>query len=130
MTLSNPYSNYKDTQVKTASPVMLIILLYEGAVKAILKGQALLQDEEQLNEATRELLRAMNIVTELLGILNPEQAPEVAEGLSETYKSVLVLINAALQERDPAPLTKAAEIMHSLLTAWREASEKVAQQAG
>lgn len=130
MKLSNPYSNYKDTQIKTASPVMLIILLYEGALKAILKGKTLIQDEAQLTEAAKELLKAMNIVMELQGIINPEQSPDIAEGLSESYKSVLLLINEVLQDKDPAHLTKAAEIMNSLLSAWREASEKVVQQAG
>jgi flagellar protein FliS len=138
MPLSNPYSNYQSTQVKTASPVTLIILLYEGAVKAISKGEALLrnsqeedgQEDEQFIEAIKQLLKAMNIVTELQGILNPNQAPDIANSLSETYKSVLVLISVALQDKDPAPLTRAADIMNSLLITWREAAEQVAQQAG
>ncbi len=133
MALSNPYANYKDTQIKTASPITLIILLYEGAVKAIRKGESLLRDHQEgakFTEATKELLKAMSIVTELQGILNPEQAPDIANGLSETYKSVLILISAALQDKDPAFLTRAAEIMDTLLTTWREAAEKVVQQAG
>ena len=133
MTPSNPYSNYRDTQIKTASPITLIILLYEGAVREISKGEALLrgdQDQPRFNQAANHLLRAMNIVAELQGILNPDQAPELAHGLSETYKAVLFFISAALQDKDPAPLAKACEIMNSLLTAWRETAERVAQQAG
>ena len=86
MPLSNPYSNYRNTQVKTASPVTLIILLYEGAVKTILKGERLLrearedeQGHEQFIEGTKQLLKAMSIVTELQGILKPEQAPDIAK---------------------------------------------------
>ena len=137
MPLSNPYSNYRNTQVKTASPVTLIILLYEGAVKTILKGERLLreaqedeQGHEQFIEGSKQLFKAMSIVTELQGILKPEQAPDIANSLSETYKSVLVLINAALQDKDNAPLTRAAEIMNSLLITWREAADLVAQEAG
>jgi flagellar biosynthetic protein FliS len=133
MAPSNPYSNDRDTQVKTASPVTLIILLYEGVVKAIMKGETLLrepQEDARFAEAARHLLKAMNIVAELQGILNPDQAPDIANSLSETYKSVLILINAALQDKDPDPLGRAAEIMNTLLVTWREAAEQVAQQAG
>ena len=40
MALHNSYLSYKETQIKTASPVALIILLYEGMLKNIRKGEA------------------------------------------------------------------------------------------
>ena len=47
MALQNSYSSYKETQIKTASPVDLIILLYDGMLKNLRKGEAGLQDGDR-----------------------------------------------------------------------------------
>ena len=33
MALNNPYEQYKNTQVSTATPGQLVVMLYEGAIK-------------------------------------------------------------------------------------------------
>lgn len=120
------YAAYQNVGVKTASPVQLVVLLYEGAVKHIRKGEALLAEEGAFNEAAEHVLRAMGIVTELAGILNPQASPELAQSLSGVYQHVLGLLSKALRGRGPAGLAEAAGIMDSLGSAWRELSQGAA----
>ncbi len=122
----NPCASYKSTEVKTASRIQLVVLLYEGALKHIRKGEALLGQDGRFPDAAPHLLRAMNIVTELLGVINPKASPELAECLSDLYRYVLDLIGRALKERDPAPLSEAAKVMSSLAEAWREIAQSAA----
>ncbi|MBI1724113.1 MAG: flagellar protein FliS, partial [Candidatus Tectomicrobia bacterium] len=97
-------------------------LLYEGAVKHIRKGEALLQGEDSFHDGAEHLLRAMSIVTELAGVLNPQASPELAQNLSGIYQHVIELLSRSLRERDPEGLPEAAGIMESLGSAWRELS--------
>jgi flagellar protein FliS len=120
------YAAYRNVEVKTASPVQLLILLYEGAVKHIRKGEALLQGEDSFHEGAEHLLRAMGIVTELAGILNPQASPEMAQNLSGIYQHVIDLLGRSLRERDPEGLPEAAGIMETLGSAWRELSQGAA----
>jgi len=122
----NSYAAYRDVGVKTASPVQLVVLLYEGAVKHIRKGEALLQGEDTFHEAAEHLLKAMGIITELAGVLKPHASPDLARNLSGIYQHVLGLISKSLRERDPEALPEAAGIMESLGAAWREISQGAA----
>lgn len=126
MNARKSYAAYKSVEVRTASPVQLLVLLYEGAVKHIRKGEALLQGEDSFHEGAEHLLRAMSIVTELAGVLNPQASPELAQNLSGIYQHVLELLGRSLRERDPERLPEAAGIMESLGSAWRELSQGAA----
>ncbi len=129
MRKSKSYSTYQNTMVKTASPASLIVLLYEGAIKNIRKGERLLQSEEDFHEAAIHLMRAISIVSELMGILNPNVSSDLSTNLAAIYTHVVELINGALQDRDPASLPKAVEIMSSLGSAWSEVAQKSTKQA-
>ncbi|MFQ5691673.1 MAG: flagellar export chaperone FliS [Nitrospinota bacterium] len=118
--MPNPYSNYRMTEINTASPVRLIVLLYEGAIRNIKKGEILLQDPNSFVEAGVHLLKAMDIVSELMGCLKPDSSPEISDNLSKIYAYVIGRIGRALQDKDPAPLAGATEIMSSLSSAWAE----------
>ncbi len=130
MTYSRSYSNYKDTQVKTASPLSLVLLLYDGALNNLRKGEVGLASEEKFADAAIHVLKAVGIVTELVGIINPKVSPELAEGLSISYKYVLSLLSDALEERNPERLVKATEVLSQLRAAWRELAQQIEKQTG
>ncbi|OGL64647.1 MAG: flagellar export chaperone FliS [Candidatus Tectomicrobia bacterium RIFCSPLOWO2_12_FULL_69_37] len=122
----NTYAAYKNVEAKTASPVQLVVLLYEGAVKHIRKGEALLQGEDSFHAGAEHVLRAMCIVTELAGILNPQASPDLARNLSGIYQHIIGLLSQALRERDPETLPEAAGILESLGSAWRQLTQGAA----
>ncbi len=69
-------------------------------------------------------------MTELMGIINPKVSPELAEGLSFSYKYVLSLLSDALEERNPERLAKAAEVLSQLRSAWQELAQQIEKQTG
>ncbi len=116
----NPYQSYQTTGVRTATPGQLVVMLYDGAIKFMKQGENHLREPDRFVEATTSLLRAMEVVSELIGCLNPDASPELAENLSAVYNRVIDLISNALRERDPAPLAEALEIFSNLNMAWRQ----------
>lgn len=126
MAPADSYRNYQNTQIKTASPAQLVVLLYEGAIQRIRKGQMLLEEPDRNVDASTEVLRAMNIVSELFGCLNPKYSPELSKQLSEIYAYVLDVLGKGLQEKDGALLDEAAKALELLASAWREVAEGIA----
>ena len=126
MTPRNPYEKYRNTQITTASPARLVLLLYEGALKHLCIGERNIADPGGFTEASMSLLKTMNIIAELLGVLNPNASPELAGGLSEIYRYSLELIGRGLRERDPAPLAEARRHLTTLADAWREIAQSAA----
>src|SRR5215471_10686099 len=80
----NPYQQYRATKVETAGAVDLIVILYQGAVRFIRLGiEAIVRDDPQT--AHTNLVRAQDIVVELLGSLNREEGGQIAVQLASVY---------------------------------------------
>ena len=92
MAYSNALSAYKETRIRTASPGQLIIMLYDEAVKQLDKGLELLylnksskQDPSRIEVIGKAIIKARDIVTELMVSLDFEQGGEIAQNLFALY---------------------------------------------
>ena len=77
----NPYQQYRATKVETAGSVDLVVMLYQGAVRFVRLGIDAL-DRNDLNTAHTNLVRAQDIIVELLGSLNREAGGQIAGQLA------------------------------------------------
>ena len=119
------YGQYQRSQVETSSPGQLVILLYQGCLRFTQRGRLAL--EAQDFEASRtNLMRAQDIVAELMGGLNLEVG-EIAGNLLRLYEYMYQRLVIANVKREPAAALEVEEMVRSLLPAWEEA---VRQQAG
>src|SRR5690554_5699576 len=98
----NPYERYRQTQIQTASPLDLIIMMYDGAIRFINQAKKALAEKE-FAPANNALQRAQDIIDELNINLNPE-AGEIAANLRNLY----LFINQRLIE---ANVKKDGEIL-------------------
>ena len=72
-----PYKNqmnqYKRMKIETASPEMLILMLYDGAIKNIkISIQSIRDEQPDFQQSSNCLIKAQNIITELMVSLNFE----------------------------------------------------------
>ncbi|MBF0498595.1 MAG: flagellar export chaperone FliS [Candidatus Riflebacteria bacterium] len=119
MALTQPDS-YKKTQIESASPEMLILMLYDGALRFM--GQA----EEAFAEKNTErinnfLLRVQAIITELLASLDKEKGGEIAKNLERLYLFFLERLAESNIKKDPAPLKAIKPLIEDLRNTWAEA---------
>ena len=79
----NVYGQYRQVQVSTASPGKLILMLYQGAIKALKKANELI-DRKEYGEKGDQLIKAQDIIMELNLALDLKTG-EIAESLHQLY---------------------------------------------
>ena len=92
MAYTNALSAYKETRIRTASPGQLIVMLYDEAVKQLDKSLELLslnksgkQDPSRIELIGKAIIKARDIITELMVSLNFDQGGEIAQNLFALY---------------------------------------------
>ena len=126
----NPYQQYRATKVETAGSVDLVVMLYQGAVRFIRQGVEAM-DRNDPKTAHDSLVRAQDIIVELLGSLNHEQGGQIAGQLASIYDYCFRRLVTANVKKDPEPAREVARILRDLGTAWQEiaAQQRQAQSA-
>jgi flagellar protein FliS len=112
-----PYQNqmnqYKKMRVETASPEMLILMLYDGAVKNIALAQQIIGDKSRIEDCNNAFIKAQNIITELMSSLNFDIGGDIAKNLFNIYE----YINYTLAQ---ANVTKTGDNLDAVLTMLKE----------
>lgn len=122
MSLRNPYQAYENNQVLFAKGEELTLLLYQGAIKFIEQAKLALEKND-LQRAGNRMIKAQNIISELMVTLNMD---------IEISKSLLLLYDYVKQRLIDANLKKDAKILNEvqgmlveLLGTWTEAIKVV-----
>ncbi|MFQ6112020.1 MAG: flagellar export chaperone FliS, partial [Nitrospinota bacterium] len=87
-----------------------------------------LRQGRSFTETSHNILKAMNILAELMGILNPEPSRELADRLLSLYSYMLDRLGLALKERDHAPVDEVTRLLRELEGAWVEAEKRWAEE--
>lgn len=119
MAAQNISNIYKQNQVNTASPKELVVLLYEGAVKALRLAELGLE-ENKLDLVNGHLIKAQDILSELLNTLDMDAGGEIAEQLANLYRFFLSELYQANIEKDKTNIVYVREKLQELLESWKE----------
>ncbi|HOP68860.1 MAG TPA: flagellar export chaperone FliS [Bacillota bacterium] len=114
----NPYQRYRANAVETADPGRLILLLYDGALRFINQAEQALERQD-LEQAHYKLLRAQDIIAELMGSLDLEQG-ELAVNLFRLYDYMHYRLIQANIKKSAAPLQEVSAMLKSLRESWQE----------
>lgn len=85
--MSDPARAYRESAVRGASSVGLIVILYEEVIRSMRKAQRALASGA-IEERTRSLNHALAVVGHLQGVLDFEKGGQVARDLSVFYGSM------------------------------------------
>jgi len=116
------HSQYRETQIMTASQGKLIVLLYEGTIRFIDNALAALRDKK-LDAVNNNLLRAQDIVTELALSINFD-AGDLATKMYNLYMYFNRKLVEANIRKDRELLLEVRGMLVSLLDAWRQVADK------
>jgi len=110
---------YETTQVLTAGPERLQLMLYDGALRFCAHGRLALASGDR-EGAAEALARARQIVLYLGSILRPEAAPELCARVASAYQYVYRrLVDASLNASTEA-LDDATAVLEMLRSAWAD----------
>jgi len=121
--------NYQENSVNTASPVRLVVLLYQGAIRALSLAGRYFQDGDPVR-AHSEILQAEKIVLELVNSLNFKEGGEIAQNLFQLYQFVLKQCALLNEENAQKLLPGLVQILEGLKEAWQTLEKNGPKPAG
>ena len=111
---------YLEDQVKFASPIGLILLLYDKAIQMLKQSSTNLRaPQRDLMEKGRTLCVAVDIIAELQAVLDRERGGEIAAKLDALYGYMLDRLTLANYENNPALIDEVVGLLEELREGWR-----------
>lgn len=124
METTGAYDQYQRTQILTAPPGKLVLMLYDGVLRFCREGRAAIEADDK-EGANRSLVRAQDIIAELQASLNFE-AGEIARNLYSLYEFVYRRLVEANVRKDASPIDDAEKIIAGLRETWEQVLELAA----
>jgi len=122
-------ASYRQTQVQSRTPLELVVMLYDGALKFMSAARDAIERRDI--PARRDAIsRALAIVSELQSTLNMEQGGELARSLDDLYGYANMRLLDAASQNDVAPINEVHKLFTTLREAWSEIATPVAAAVG
>lgn len=115
-------ASYRETQIKTASKGRLVVIMYDGLIKALdIALESLSQ--KKYDVVNNNLLKAQDIITELMLSLNME-AGDISHKLFNIYSFLNRKLIEANVEKKPEPIRFVKRMASELREAWNTIARK------
>jgi flagellar protein FliS len=108
---------YQKNAVNGASPLQLVIMLYDGALKAMEAAKRAMSSKD-LTKQHDNLIKAQKIVCELTACLDMQQGGEIATNLFALYTYVTNELVQANIDDNPDPIDRSIRVMSELRESW------------
>lgn len=121
MVMSNAYEKYKTQEVSMASPMALIVMLYNGCIKQ-LKLARMAIEKKEYEEANTCFKKSQDIITELMSSLDFRY--EISNNLMALYRFIygeIVRINASKDTEKIGPIVS---ILSDLRDTWAKVEKE------
>ena len=107
-----------ETGVAGATPEMLIVMLYDGALRAIATARVRMEAGDQQAKG-QAISKAIGIIEEgLRGSLDAAAGGELGANLSDLYEYMSHRLMLANLRNDSAMLDEVSDLLRALKTAW------------
>lgn len=125
MLAQNYARTYRSNSVLTASPGQLVLMLFDGALKALAQASDAFarppEDFRRYGTINEQLLKAQNIIVELQGTLNLEAGDgKLAREMDRLYDYYIRKLMEANMRKDPGPMKEVERLLRDLRDGWAE----------
>jgi flagellar protein FliS len=127
MALPNPYQQYRQQQVNTATPDKLLIMLYDGAIRFCSQAKMAIENK-QFEQSHVNLTKAQNIIVEFMTTLNMDY--EISQNLYSLYDYLYNRLVEANIKKDTAIIDEVVGFLTDLRKTWAEAAAKLKAENG
>jgi len=117
VTTGNPYAQYNQNKILTASPAELTLMLYDGAIKFC--NIAIMGIEQNdVSKAHNNIMRVQKIIEEFQITLNFKY--EIANDFNNVYNYLMKRLREANMTKDKAILEEVLDHLHTMRDTWKE----------
>ncbi|HAS17887.1 MAG: flagellar export chaperone FliS [Nitrospirae bacterium GWA2_42_11] len=110
---------YTQSKTAVASPVDLVIMLYDGAIDYLDKAATAVNMKET-KEKIKYIDKTVAIIDELLKSLNLEAGGEIAVNLQDLYIYMMRELTMANLQNDAEKIKHVESLLRELVSAWRQ----------
>jgi flagellar protein FliS len=127
----NPHDAYRQVQIKTANQGRLILILYDGAIRAIEAAlEALPARERRYDRVNAAIIKAQDVIGELMASLDFERGGEIARNLFALYLFMNRQLLEANLRKVPEPLEDVRRMLVELRGAWAQVAARLPSKDG
>ena len=119
MSLPNPYAQYRQNAIETATPARMVVMLYDGAIRFLTQALAATA-AKRYGEQSQLIGKAQSIIAHLHDTLNPETGRAFAGPLLGIYTGLLRTLTEANIKNQTEPVENAIAILRELRETWAE----------
>jgi flagellar protein FliS len=127
--MNNAASEYRKRAVEGASPVGLVVLLYGGAITALMRAISAIE-ANSIEKRVHELNKVLAILAELQGTLDFEKGGAVAQQLEKYYVVLRTQVLEASIKNSKPILEDLVKNMTGIKQAWQQAERELAITGG
>ncbi len=118
MPAKNPYAQYNNNKIMTASPQELTLMLYDGAIKFNNIAIAAIE-ENDVQKAHINIMKVQRIIEEFQMTLDFKY--EVANDFNNVYNYLMTRLREANLNKDKEILEEVSVHLHTMRDTWKEA---------
>ena len=117
----NHLNAYKETSIKTASSSKIILMLYDEAIKQMdIAANNMEKEPKKLDAINSAILKAQEVITELMVSLDFEKGGEIAKNLFSLYMFFNQELMNSNVKKDPGPVKHVRRMVSEIREAWAE----------
>ena len=120
MYAANAYNTYKNNSINYASKDQLLLMLVDGAVRFSKIGKQAILDKD-VKKAHENIVKAENIVYELMSTLDVSKAGNWGQSLMSVYDFIIRRLTDANMKKDPAIMDEVIPLIENVKDTWEEA---------
>lgn len=113
------YQAYRRTQIETAPPEQLILMLYDGAIRFARSARRAIEAGDR-QKAHRDLTRTQDVISELISSLDLEAGGEIAANLYRLYRYLYQRLVQANVGKKVEPIDEVIHLITELREGWYE----------
>lgn len=106
-----------ETEVSTATPVQLVVLLYEGAISAVVCARGEME-RRNVPQKAKFINKAIDIIEGLRNALAFDEGGDIAVSLNDLYLYMVQRLSTANLKNDAQMLDEVNRLLTELLGAW------------
>ncbi len=119
--VKNPYEQYKNNAIATATPAELTLMLYEGAIKFGNLAIKAIEDKD-VEKAYRNIVKVQNIIAEFRNTLDFKYP--VAKDFDRVYEYLERRLVEANMTKDKEIMEEVVTHIRSMRDTWKEVMKR------
>lgn len=120
---NNPYAQYQNSKILTASPAELTLMLYDGAIKfANIAIMEMKQERPDIEKVHKNIVKVQKIIEEFRSTLNWDYP--IAQDFDNVYVYLLQRLLEANIKKDPDIVEEVVVHIRSMRETWVEVMKK------